>query len=66
MQLTRDMAVRILQIEKEKDRMVNETNKDNPFYTWQDLVIRARGFVDCAVTATSDEEALKILRDIQR
>lgn len=66
MQLTRDMAVRILQIEAEKDKMVDEARKKNPGITWFDLVHRASGFVDCALETTTQEEALKILREIQR
>jgi hypothetical protein len=46
MQLTYEMALRILEIEKEKDQIVSTMNKEKYLGTWYDLVSRAEGFID--------------------
>jgi hypothetical protein len=46
MKLTREMAVRILEIEKEKTAFVSESARARDYATWSELVERAKGFMD--------------------
>ena len=81
--LTRDLAIQILQTDRksinlryEEMAVINKRtellNKVAWDYDtsrhctdWETIVVRAQGFIDCALQSTTDEQALQILREIQ-
>lgn len=61
-QMSRDVAVEILRIEKDRQMIVAGRGMGE---SWMDLVLRAKGFVDGVLSGPDNEEKLSILREIQ-
>lgn len=64
MQLTHEMAERILRLEKEKDRLVEEARATGfgALTCWSDLVNRAQGFNDCLIERSMPGQIVEVSR----